>query len=151
MTFFFKNENTRYIIMAVSILVIILVIFWPREGKLARAGIYAYLGNIGGKFDIEAFESNSPTLALFFAPWCPHCKNMMPEWDMLEKNNDTDVKIVKVNCDEQPDLAKKFGVESFPIIYFLPEGLNNPANLIEYKGDRKGEAFLSFIKSNTQN
>jgi len=45
-----------------------------------------------------------------------------------------------------PEIGKKFGVEGFPTILFLPRGLNDPRNTIKYTGDRRGEAFLAFIK-----
>jgi protein disulfide-isomerase-like protein len=139
----------------IGLFIILFAIFWPREKPLVSAGLSAHLGNLGAKFQVEAMNENfetfdvngyqGKTFALFYAPWCPHCKNMMPEWDKLSNMNNNDIKIVKVNCDENPDLAKMHNVESFPTIYFLPFGLNNPKNKIEYKGDRKGEAFLAFI------
>ena len=42
-------------------------------------------------------------------------------------------------------MAEKHGIQGFPTFYFLPYGLNNPKDRIEYKGDRKGEALLAFI------
>lgn len=145
-----KLTTTQYqIAVIVSLVIILLAIFYPRQTPLFKAGVSANVGNIGGKVQFEALEgfdgTSGPTLALFFAPWCGYCKRMMPEWDKATTMNRTNVRLVKINCDEQPELAKKFRVSSYPTIKFLPLGLNNPVNQIDYQGPRKGEAFLAFV------
>lgn len=149
-----KGDN-KTLLMIVCALIILIVIFYPRTTPLFGASLAANIGNIGGKVQFEAYDNEmfetldegfeGKTLALFYAPWCPHCKSIMPTWDQMAKQNSTDIKIVKVNCDENTDLAEKHGIQGFPTIKFLPLGLNNPKNAIEYKGDRSGEAMLAFI------
>lgn len=97
-----------------------------------------------GSLVIEGM-SGDRTFALFYAPWCPHCKKIMPEWEKAKRMNRSDVKIVKIDCEERPEFAQQYGIRGYPTIYFLPYGLNNPKARIEYKGERKGEAFLAFI------
>lgn len=144
----FPKLRFEYQIIAILGLIIILIaIFFPRSSPLITAGVSAHLGNLGGKIELEALTNQeSQTLAWFYAPWCGHCQRMEPEWDKLTKINDTDVILVKINCDERPDLAKKFKIESYPTIYFLPKGLNNPRDLYSYDGERTGERFLAFIR-----
>jgi len=148
--FKFKNDNTLLIL--VCVLVILVAIFWPRQRNLAGATFSAHLGNIGGKVQLEALETleegfESKTLALFYAPWCGFCKKLMPEWEKLNKLNNTNIKIVKVNCDENSSIAEAHGVKSYPTVYFLPYGLNNPRERIEYTGPRTGESLLAFISN----
>jgi thiol-disulfide isomerase/thioredoxin len=62
-------------------------------------------------------------LTLYYAPWCPHCKRMMPEWDKLEKEHHGKsfmgkiLNIFKVNSDEEPEKVKAAGVQGFPEIH----------------------------------
>ena len=154
LTNFFKSLKSEHLlILVIAMLVILLAIFFPRQTPLVRAGVYGYVGNVGGKLQLEGLETfdtsdDNKTIVLFFAPWCGHCKRLMPEWDKMMSMNNTDVKVVKVNADENKELSENFEVKGFPTIYFLPKGLNNPEDRIEYKGERKGDALLAFVKSN---
>jgi len=145
---FLKLSGENQFIIVVLVIIILVAMFYPRSTPLISTGFSARLGNLGGKIELEAFSNENgddKTLVLFYAPWCGHCKKLMPIWDRLMSSNSTDVKITKVNSDEDGELAQKFGVESFPTIYFLPKGLNNPSERIEFSGDRTGEALLAFI------
>lgn len=148
---FIKNmKNNHKILFAVLSLLILLAIFWPRERNLFDASFSAKFGNLGGKIQLEAFE-NKKIFALFYAPWCGHCKNMMPEWDKLitfyKDNPNPNVDVVKINCDENKDLAKKHDVDGFPTIKFLPYGLNDPKGTV-YDGNRNFDDFHSYIMKN---
>ena len=146
-----KMKVDHQLLIVVAVFVILFALFWPRDRPLASINFGANLGNLGGKISLEALESldegfEGKTLAFFYAPWCGHCQKAEPEWEKAEKMNNTDVKLVKINCDENKELAEKYGIQGFPTFYFLPHGLNNPKDRVEYKGDRTGEALLSFIK-----
>ncbi len=148
----FKLKSDYQLLLVIGILVLLVAVFWPRDTPLISTSFSAHLGNLGGKISLEAYEgfedSKGKTFALFYAPWCPHCTNFLPEWDnATKKNTNQDVKMVKINCDDNPDMAEKHDVKSFPTVYFLPYGLNNPKDRIEYKGDRKGEALLAFVSN----
>lgn len=146
-----KLTGDNVALFALSIFIILFAIFYPRR-PIVGASFDARLGNIKGNVSLEAYETldeslNQKSLALFYAPWCGHCKKLMPEWDSASEKNNTDVRMVKINCDENEDLAKKFGIQGFPTIKFLPYGLNNPKSIVDYQGERKGEALLAFIES----
>ena len=149
-----KTENIIYFVLAV--LVILLAIFWPRDRSLFKAGFSAHLGNLGGKIEFEAFDDeanfegakDSKTFALFYAPWCGHCKRIMPEWEKLKamyKDKGADIQVIRVDCDKHPDLAKRFDVSSYPTLYFLPRGLNDPRSKVYYDGPRSVDDFHSFV------
>lgn len=147
---FFKLGEDNQLLLIIAIFVILFALFWPRDRPLAGLTFAANLGNLGGKVQLEALETldesfDQKTFALFYAPWCPHCKSCMPHWNNLEKMNKTDINIVKIDCDANPEMAQKFGIQGYPTIKFLPYGLNNPKNMIDYDGPRTGEAFLAFI------
>ena len=85
---------------------------------------------------LKIFSDLDPVLILFYTDWCIYCKRMMPEFEKLKtmvKDKYVDVKIIQVNCDKYPDLAKKMKVDSYPTLYFLPRGLNDPRSLVHYE------------------
>ena len=64
------------------------------------------------------------TVLDFYAEWCGPCRSLTPTIDELIKEyvNDKDVKILKVNVDEQPAIADKFNVRGIPNVVFIKNG-----------------------------
>ena len=92
----------------------------------------------------ESFQNGSPKIVLYYVPWCPHCKNMMPEWNKLEQSmNGSQTNVNKVNCEENPEEAKKNNVDGFPTIILFKDGKSIP-----YEGDRSAEAIKDFVENN---
>lgn len=71
-------------------------------------------------FDEEVKEGK--TLIDFWAPWCGPCRMQSPILEQL-KASGAAVKICKVNVDEQPDLAKRFGILSIPTLILMQNGV----------------------------
>lgn len=67
-------------------------------------------------FGAEVLESDRPVVVDFWAPWCGPCRMVGPEIDKLAARLGDSVKFVKVNIDENPDLAVRYGVMSIPTI-----------------------------------
>ncbi len=73
-------------------------------------------------FETEVAGSDKPVLIDFYADWCGPCRMMGPVVEELAKEYDGKIKVGKVNVDEQPELASKFGVMSIPYFAFVKGG-----------------------------
>lgn len=73
-------------------------------------------------FEAEVISSELPVLIDFYADWCGPCKMMGPVVENLAKEYDGKIKVGKVNVDEQPELASKYGVMSIPYFAFIKKG-----------------------------
>ena len=73
-------------------------------------------------FNNEVINSDLPVLVDFYADWCGPCRMMGPVVEELAREYDGKVKVGKINIDEQPELAQKFGVMSIPYFAFIKNG-----------------------------
>jgi thioredoxin 1 len=74
------------------------------------------------KFDQEVLKANLPVLVDFWAPWCGPCKMLGPVLEEVAAANDSRLKVVKVNVDENPDLAQKYEVMGIPAMFLFKTG-----------------------------
>lgn len=83
-------------------------------------------------FEKEVLESEKTVLIDFFADWCGPCKMLSPIIEQFAKENEK-VKVVKINVDELPDLAVKYGVMSIPTLVVIKNGeeVNRSVGLID--------------------
>ena len=72
-------------------------------------------------FQSEVLDSDRPVLLDFWAPWCTPCRMVGPILDEIAGER-SDIKVAKVNVDEQPELAGQFGVMSIPTLLVVKEG-----------------------------
>lgn len=72
-------------------------------------------------FQEEVMNTDRPVLLDFWASWCGPCQMLGPVIDQIADEQD-EVKICKVNVDEQPELASQFGVMSIPTLVVMKEG-----------------------------
>jgi len=70
----------------------------------------------------KTIEGNKKVLIDFYADWCGPCQTLLPTVHKLAAEFEGDVIIKKVNVDQNPDLAAKFGVRSIPTLVYLSEG-----------------------------
>lgn len=72
-------------------------------------------------FQGEVLNSDRPVLLDFWAPWCGPCRMVGPIVEEIASER-ADIKVGKVNVDEQPELAGRFGVMSIPTLVVMKNG-----------------------------
>lgn len=73
-------------------------------------------------FEAEVLQSAEPVVVDFWAEWCGPCKMIAPSLDEISVELAGKVKIAKLNIDENPELAAKFGVRSIPTLAMFKGG-----------------------------
>ncbi len=95
-------------------------------------------------FDNEISSSNIPVLVDFWAEWCGPCKMLGPILEEISKDLKNKIQIVKVNLDENQDLAMKYSIRSIPTLLLFKDGqlidtkigLLPKSDLVEWLGSK---------------
>lgn len=93
-------------------------------------------------FDEEVIKSTKTVLVDFWASWCMPCKMMLPVVEAVAKEIGDDVKIAKINVDEEPELASRYGIMSIPTFLVFKNG--NVTNMTVGMQDK--QEILKLIK-----
>lgn len=72
-------------------------------------------------FEAEVLQSEKPVLLDFFATWCGPCKLLAPVLDQIAREH-PEIKVCKVDVDENQELATAYGVMSIPSLFVIKEG-----------------------------
>ncbi len=73
-------------------------------------------------FDQEVIASEVPVLVDFWAPWCGPCRMVAPVVDEIASQYEGKVKVVKINTDDNPSVANKYGIRSIPTLMIFKGG-----------------------------
>ena len=76
----------------------------------------------GSSFEQEVLKAEIPVLADLWAPWCGPCKALGPTIEDLANEYDGKVKVVKINIDDNPELATRYSVMSIPTLLVFNKG-----------------------------
>ena len=92
-------------------------------------------------FEEEVLRSDKPVLIDFWASWCGPCRMVLPIMDEIAAERQ-DIKVCKVNVDEQPELAQKFQVMSIPSLFVIKDGKITNQSV----GAKPKQAILNMLK-----
>ena len=95
-------------------------------------------------FQNEIMDSEKTVLLDFWAPWCAPCRMVVPIIEEIAGER-PDIKVGKINVDEQPELASKFGIMSIPTLVVMKNG-----KLVQQvSGARPKDAILRMLFNDT--
>ena len=64
----------------------------------------------------KEIQGRRPVLVEFWAPWCVYCRRLGPAYDQIGQQRGSELAVVKINIDEEPDIASREGVEVVPTL-----------------------------------
>lgn len=73
-------------------------------------------------FPTDVLQSSKPVVVDFWAEWCGPCRQVAPILEQLNTENADKIEIVKVNVDEEPQLAMQYGIVSIPTMVVFKDG-----------------------------
>jgi protein disulfide-isomerase A6 len=133
--------------------VVLAVLFACSALAAAADGLYPSNSNVIAlnkkNFNGLVMESDFPWVVEFYAPWCGHCKNLAPEYEIAATNLKGLVKVGGVNCDDESakELCGVYEIKGFPTIKVFPaeRTTKRPAKTpSEYQGGRTAAAIVQF-------
>jgi thioredoxin 1 len=74
------------------------------------------------QFDTEVLQSETPVIVDFWAEWCGPCRAVSPILAQIAEERADEVRVVKVNIDEEPELQQRYGILSIPTILLFKGG-----------------------------
>jgi thioredoxin 2 len=96
------------------------------RGKCGKCGAPLFSGHPvtldAASFESHAAQSDIPLLVDFWASWCGPCKAMAPQFERAADHLEPGVRLAKVNTDEEPALAGRFGIQGIPTLVLMRGG-----------------------------
>jgi thioredoxin 1 len=74
------------------------------------------------QFNTEVLQSETPVIVDFWAEWCGPCRAVSPVLDQIADERSDELRVVKVNIDEEPELAERYGILPIPTIVLFKGG-----------------------------
>lgn len=108
---------------------------------------YIYMGNenvlhvSSGNWESEVLKSEKPVFVDFWAEWCGPCRMVGPVVEQIAQTHSDKIKVVKLNVDENQDIAMKYGVQSIPSLMVFNKG----KEINRTVGAAPKETYLKFI------
>merc|ERR1711994_1090777 len=101
---------------------------------------------VGKNFAEVALNKDKNVLVEFYAPWCGHCKQLVPTWDKLGEKFADSADIVIAKMDSTANELEDIKIQGFPTIKLFKKGDNK---VVDYNGERTLEGFAKFLEAET--
>ena len=73
-------------------------------------------------FKHKILEADQPVIVDFWAPWCMYCRRIAPAFDKIAEQQEDKLVFAKVNVDEAPEIAEKYGIDTIPTLLLFKNG-----------------------------
>ena len=113
------------------------------EPKINNGDVFVVVGK---SFEKEVINNDKDVMLLFYAPWCTHCKELIPKYEEIAKKlKNKNPKLLIAKIDGTENEIESIAITGFPTLMFFP-GNKKKQSPIEYKGKRTVIDIISFIK-----
>ena len=133
-------KNRLCMLIVLSIIFILLC----KESYTDKFSENKVLTEINDKQFDELMEMEGITFIMFYAPWCPHCTNLIGTWDELcHRKNSNKFRMARINADYYSNIGKSHNVRSYPSLKIYKNG-----NFVQdYQGQRNIKSMEEFINN----
>ena len=77
---------------------------------------------ISKNFEETVLKAEGPVVVDFWAPWCGYCRRLAPAVDRVAEEYEDELGVVKLDIDEEPELAEAYGIETIPTLVLFEDG-----------------------------
>eukprot|EP00179_Madagascaria_erythrocladioides_P008340 CAMPEP_0198309808 /NCGR_PEP_ID=MMETSP1450-20131203/2066_1 /TAXON_ID=753684 ORGANISM="Madagascaria erythrocladiodes, Strain CCMP3234" /NCGR_SAMPLE_ID=MMETSP1450 /ASSEMBLY_ACC=CAM_ASM_001115 /LENGTH=490 /DNA_ID=CAMNT_0044012587 /DNA_START=71 /DNA_END=1543 /DNA_ORIENTATION=+ len=106
---------------------------------------------VGKSFKDVVLDADKDVLLEIYAPWCGHCKALVPTWDKLGEAYKGNDGVVIAKLDGTANDIEDVEFRGFPTIKFFPAGSSSAADQVDYDGGREYDDFVAFLKKSAKN
>jgi protein disulfide-isomerase A1 len=103
---------------------------------------------VGKTFEEVVLNSDKEVLVKFYAPWCGHCKTLVPHYDAAAERLSNNPNIVIANLDSTLNEVADVEITGFPTLKFWGKDKSQPP--IDYNGERTADGIVQWLKDHTQ-
>ena len=141
-----RGGNTESIgikcLMLLTIIIILITMLHHKDKFMGGNNKVIELDN--NDFEDTLNKENTLVFIMFYAPWCPHCTNLMDTWSGLAKEfgDDNSIAIAKIDTDKNKEIGQKHSIKGYPTLKLYQNGKEAE----HYKGPRNVNAMKQFIK-----
>ena len=106
---------------------------------------------VGKTFQKEVIDNDKDVMLVFYAPWCGHCKQLLPKYEEAAKKlKEKNPKILLARMDATENEIESVHITGFPTIKFYPGNKKDKAPM-DYNGERTTDGIINFLKTNAFN